>query len=80
QVLHWLPAAGSAAPGILERAMFRMRMRGGILSAPAYLFRLALSPTEDDWAEGAENKRHWLLDAAGRPFRLARKYGRAGKP
>ncbi|HTQ58584.1 MAG TPA: nucleotidyltransferase family protein [Candidatus Solibacter sp.] len=80
RILRWLPTAGSAPPGILERAMFRMRMRGGILSGPAYLFRLSLSPTEDDWAEGAENKRHWLLDAIGRPFRLARKYSRVGKP
>jgi len=79
QVLQWLPAAGSAPPGIFTRAMFRMRMRGGILSGPAYLLRLSFSPTEEDWVEGAENRRHWLLDALGRPFRLARKYGRDNK-
>jgi hypothetical protein len=79
QVVKWLPAAGSAPPGILTRAIFRMRMRGGIFSGPAYLLRLSLSPTEEDWIEGAENKRHWLLDALGRPFRLARKYGRDNK-
>ena len=79
QIARWLPAAGSAAPGILERAMFRMRMRGGIFSGPAYLLRLSFSPTEEDWAGGAENKRHWFLDALGRPFRLARKYGNDGK-
>jgi hypothetical protein len=56
-----------------------MRMRGGIFSGPAYLLRLSFSPTEEDWVEGAENKRHWLLDALGRPFRLARKYGRDNK-
>jgi len=77
--VKWLPAAGSAPPGILTRAIFRMRMRGGIFSGPAYLLRLSLSPTEEDWIEGAENKRHWLLDALGRPFRLARKYGRDNK-
>jgi hypothetical protein len=55
-------------------------MRGGILSGAAYLFRLSFSPTEEDWVEGAENKRHWFLDALGRPFRLARKYGNDGKP
>ena len=80
QITRWLPAAGSAPLGIFERAMFRMRMRGGIFSGPAYLFRLSFSPTEEDWVEGAENKRHWLLDALGRPFRLARKYGHDGKP
>jgi len=79
QITRWLPAAGSAPLGIFERAMFRMRMRGGIFSGPAYLFRLSLSPTEEDWVEGAENKRHWFLDALGRPFRLARKYGPDGK-
>jgi hypothetical protein len=79
RIVQWLPAAGSTPPGIFERAMFRMRMRGGMLSAVAYLFRLSFSPTEEDWVEGAENKRHWLLDALGRPFRLARKYGNDGK-
>jgi len=79
QIVRWLPAAGSAPPGIFERAMFRMRMRGGIFSGPAYLFRLLFSPTEEDWVAGAENKRHWFLDALGRPFRLARKYGNDGK-
>jgi hypothetical protein len=79
QVVKWLPAVGSTPPGILTRAIFRMRMRGGIFSGPAYLLRLSLSPTEEDWIEGAENKRHWLLDALGRPFRLARKYGRDNK-
>jgi hypothetical protein len=57
-----------------------MRMRGGVFSGAAYLFRLSVSPTEEDWVEGAENKRHWFLDALGRPFRLARKYGGDRKP
>jgi hypothetical protein len=80
QIVRWLPAAGSAPPGIFERAMFRTRMHGGLISAPAYLFRLSFLPTEEDWVAGAENKRHWFLDALGRPFRLARKYGRDAKP
>jgi hypothetical protein len=76
RIMRWLPAAGSAPPGIFERAIFRMRMRGGVFSGPAYLLRLSFSPTEEDWIEGAENKRHRFLDALGRPFRLARKYGK----
>ena len=80
QIMRWLPAGGTAPPGIFERAFFRMRMRGGLFSSPAYLLRLSFSPTEEDWVDGAENKRHWFLDALGRPFRLARKYGRAAKP
>jgi hypothetical protein len=54
-------------------------MCGGIFSGPAYLFRLSFSPTEEDWVEGVEKSRHWLLDALGRPFRLAREYGRDNK-
>ena len=80
QIMRWLPAAGSAPPGLFARAMFRMEMRGGVVSGPGYLLRLSFSPTEDDWAEGAENKRRWFSDALRRSLRLARKYGRDGKP
>jgi hypothetical protein len=79
QIETWLPAAGSAPPGLLQRAAFRMRMRGGRIAGPAYLLRLSFSPTEEDWVTGAEEKRPWLLDALARPFRLLRKYGRDGK-
>jgi hypothetical protein len=79
QTSKWLPAAGSAPPGLFDRAAFRLRMRGGLISGPAYLLRLSLSPTEEDWKNGAEEKRHRFLDALRRPFRLARKYGRANK-
>ena len=79
RILHWLPAAGYAPPGLFERALFRLRMRGGLLSAPAYLLRLSLSPTEEDWQRGVNENRHGFLSALRRPFRLARKYGRTGK-
>src|SRR6266478_2088610 len=75
----WLPAAGYAPPGLFERAAFRLRMHGGFLSAPAYLLRLSLSPTEEDWTEGAEGRRSWIPDTFRRPLRLARKYARANK-
>ncbi len=80
QICKWLTAAGYAPPGLFEPA-FRLRMRGGLFSAPAYLLRLSLSPTEEDWMVGAaaEVKRHVFLDAVRRPFRLVRKYGRGGK-
>jgi hypothetical protein len=76
QIEKWLPAAGYATPGLFERAVFRLRMRGSMLTAPAYLLRLSLSPTEDDWEEDGEISQHRFLDAVRRPFRLARKYGR----
>jgi hypothetical protein len=61
---------------ILDRAAFRVRMRGGLLPGVAYLLRLSLSPTEDDWSKVKGENRSTFMDAIGRPFRLARKYGR----
>src|SRR5229473_2852869 len=78
QICKWLTAAGYAPPGLFERAAFRLRMHGGLLSAPAYLLRMSLSPTEEDWNDTGQAKGHWLPDAVRRPFRLARKYGRRG--
>ena len=79
QILPWLPAAGHASPSLFDRALFRMRMRGGHISGPFYLLRLSLSPTEEDWKDGPEVGQSGFLDALGRPFRLARKYGRNSK-
>ncbi|HEY2118332.1 MAG TPA: nucleotidyltransferase family protein [Candidatus Acidoferrum sp.] len=74
QVIRWLPSAGYAPPELRERAIFRMRMRGGHLAGAAYLLRLSFSPTEEDWVEGHEENRSWFLDAVQRPLRLLRKY------
>ena len=79
-ILRWLPAAGYAPPGLFQRVAFRLRMRGGGLSAPAYLIRLSFSPTEEDWQTAGKISDNRLLDVLRRPFRLARKYGRDGKP
>jgi len=79
QVVKWLPAAGFAPPGLFERAAFRLRMHGGLVSALAYLMRLSFSPTEEDWGTGPEEKPRTFFDVLRRPFRLARKYGRSGK-
>jgi hypothetical protein len=76
QCCKWLASAGKATPSLFERVAFRLRMRGGLLSAPAYLFRLSFSPTEEDWNEGQPGSHRGFLDALRRPFRLARKYGR----
>jgi len=79
RVLHWLPAAGYAQLGLLERATFRLRMRGNFLAAPGYLLRFSFSPTEEDWQPSGQGSDNWLLGALRRPFRLARKYGRHSK-
>jgi len=78
-VVRWLPAAGYAPLGLAERALFRLRMRGGVLAAPGYLMRLLLSPTEEDWQKDGQLSRTGFLDVLRRPFRLARKYGRGSR-
>jgi hypothetical protein len=79
KILQWIPAAGYAPPGLLERAAFRMYMRGGVFAAPAYLLRLSLSPTEEDWQSDGRVSRNRFLDVLRRPFRLVRKHGRSGR-
>jgi len=78
-VRRWLAGAGHAPPTLFERAAFRLGMRGNRFFAPAYLLRLSLSPTEEDWKPGDTENRHGFFDALRRPFRLARKYGRDNK-
>jgi putative nucleotidyltransferase-like protein len=60
--------------GILRRAAFRTKMRGGLFPGAAYLLRLSLSPTEEDWTPGKEGNRSALVESISRPFRLARKH------
>jgi hypothetical protein len=62
--------------GLMQRTVFRMKMRGGLLQGVAYLLRLSLSPTEEDWTSGKEASRPALLDVISRPLRLAKKHGR----
>lgn len=76
KIVERLPAGDSVSLPPVARAAFRLRMREGLLPGISYLLRLSLSPTEEDWAPGAEVKRSSLIDAIGRPFRLARKYRR----
>jgi Uncharacterised nucleotidyltransferase len=78
QIACRLPVVDDEALGLARRAAFRMRMRGGgFFLSSAYLLRLSLFPTEEDWGVGTEGK-HWgIADAISRPFRLARKYGRS---
>jgi hypothetical protein len=82
QVLEWLPQAGEARPdfqrGLLPRALFRMRMRGGATAGVGYFLRLLFSPTEEDWhAEGGASR--GIADTLKRPFRLAKKHGSGEK-
>jgi hypothetical protein len=78
QVEGWLPTAGYAPPSLLRRAMFRLKMGGGGFGGTAYLMRLSVSPTEEDWTEGGEEHGSRVWEAIKRPFRLLRKYGQDG--
>jgi hypothetical protein len=82
QVLEWLPQAGEARPdferGLLPRALFRMRMRGGAAAGVGYFLRLLFSPTEEDWNAGGGASRG-IADTLKRPFRLAKKHGSGEK-
>lgn len=79
QIIGWLPMAGLAPVTLLQRAIYRARMGGGGLRGAMYLVRLSLSPTEEDWAEGKEDRAFWLWEALRRPLRLIRKYGQDGQ-
>jgi hypothetical protein len=77
QIAARLEQGSPLAAGVLNRAAFRVKMRRGLLPGLAYLLRLSLSPTEDDWSTKPESNHPWLFDALSRPFRLARKYRRS---
>src|SRR3989441_1287287 len=79
QTHKWVPAAGFSPPSLFEAAFFRMRMRGNFISGSAYLLRLSLFSTEEDWQSDAQGNRHPILEVLRRPFRLARKHSRAGR-
>jgi Uncharacterised nucleotidyltransferase len=78
QIQGWMPGAGYTPPPLPQRAMFRLRMGGGGLAGLAYLLRLSISPTEDDWGEESGQRGSRLWGAIKRPFRLMRKYGQHG--
>jgi hypothetical protein len=62
-------------PPVAQRAAFRLRMRGSYWSGIAYMLRLAMAPTEEDWSHVRLKGPFSPLYAALRPFRLLRKYG-----
>jgi Uncharacterised nucleotidyltransferase len=79
QIQSRLASREPRSTGILQRSAFRISMCGGLLAGAAYLLRLSLSPTEEDWTPGKEGNRPVLLDAISRPLRLARKYRRRSR-
>jgi Uncharacterised nucleotidyltransferase len=78
EIAGWLPSGGHSLPGLLRRALFRMRMRGNVVPGLGYLLKLTFSPTQEDWrdTDGQASAARWSI--LRRPFRLAKKY-RGGK-
>jgi len=76
QIEERLASAHPRDISLWQRAAFRVRMREGLLGGLAYLLRLSLSPTEDDWTPGRSGNRSALVEALGRPLRLAKKHRR----
>jgi hypothetical protein len=72
KIESWLPYAGYDPLSLGERALFRLRMRGHLLAGAAYLTRLSLATTEEDW--NPQSAAASLGETLRRPFRLARKY------
>jgi Uncharacterised nucleotidyltransferase len=67
--------ADRSQPGVIERAWFRVCMRGGVIAGVPYFLRLALAPTEEDWTAPNAPHRSGLGALLTRPLRLLRKYG-----
>jgi Uncharacterised nucleotidyltransferase len=74
KIATWLPSAGQTQPGLFARALYRVRMRGNVLSGISYLLRLTFSPTQEDWRAGMGNEHDGRFAALRRPVRLAKKY------
>jgi hypothetical protein len=80
QIATWLPAAGEAPPGLISRALYRLRMRGNTLFGLPYLLRLTFSPTQEDWSPAEGQQASGALASVRRPMRLAKKYRGGEKP
>ena len=74
----WMPGAGYAPPALSKRAWFRWKVAGGGFAGAAFLLRLSLSTTEEDWEAANEDHNSRLWEAVKRPFRLIRKYSQGG--
>jgi SAM-dependent methyltransferase len=68
-------SGGATQPGVCQRMLYRTRMHDGWMAGMGRTMRLAMSPTEDDWAQDKISPRFTLLHAAMRPLHLIQKYG-----
>lgn len=74
EIETWLPYGGYRAPQLARRALFRFGMHGRFFASVAYLIRLSVSTTEDDWPADVAASRSRVAEMFRRQFRLAKKY------
>jgi hypothetical protein len=74
KIATWLSSRGQTSPGLFSRALYRVRMRGNVVSGLGYLLRLTFSPTQEDWPSDAEENHDGRFAALRRPVRLVKKY------
>lgn len=79
KIESWLPYGGSEPPALVQRALFRLRIRGELFAGARYLARLSFSTTEEDWSSATGGPGTSLRESLRRPFRLAKKYRRRSK-
>jgi len=65
----------SATPGVLPRALFRLRLRDSLVQGIRHMVRLTTSPTERDRQSAHLPRSLAPLYILLRPFRLLREYG-----
>jgi hypothetical protein len=76
RIQTWLLFAGAAPPALPKRAMFRLQMAGGGVTGLAYLTRLSLSPTQEDWDKGTEERSSCYGTRHAVPFACSANMGR----
>lgn len=69
---------GDFADGILSRSRYRIAMVPGLPNGIRYWLRLSTTPAEDDWSAKPSAEHSGLRRSLLRPFRLWRKFSRAG--
>ena len=75
QVCKRLFRQGRSLPGVAQRFLFRLRMRENPWEGARYCWRLAITPTEEDWKFVRLPSPLEPLYAVLRPLRLVRKHG-----
>jgi hypothetical protein len=78
QIETWMPGAGYRPPALSKRVEFRWKVAGGGFAGAAFLLRLSLSTTEEDWEATNDDRNSRFWEAVKRPFRLIRKYSQGG--